>query len=509
MIEKTEVDRRDVLIGAAAGAALLAFPPSAQAAGDLSSVHAQVDKQLPDSIARLQEWIRQPSVSAQNIGIQECCDLTMRLLRDAGFGSVSKIPTDGHPGILATYDAGAKRTLAVYFMYDVKQVEEKEWSSPPFAAQLVDRAEVGKVVMGRGAVNQKGPEASFLAALHAIRGAGQKLPVNLVLVAEGEEELGSPHFAQIVQRPEVQTALRRCSGIMLPSAAQNSSGEVNVMLGAKGVLELELESSGEKWGRGPNGRDIHSGMKPAVDSPVWHLVQALSTLVAPDGNDPAIDGIESAIRPLSADEKRMVDDMARRLDEKVMKKELAIQHWARNLDFRTTLERLVSRPTVNIEGIVGGYTGPGGKTILPHRALAKVDIRLVPDMKAKEVLAAVQSHLAKRGYGDIEVRQLGGYDPNTTSRESAPIQTALAVYRKSGIEPLLWPRSGGSWPGFFFTEKPLQLPATHFGFGYGHGAHSKDEFYVIESVKPKVRGMAGAIRSFVDYLHAFASASPV
>jgi len=501
-----DLDRRDVLIGAAAGAALFALPRSARAAGDLSSVHAQVDKQMGESVARLQEWIRQPSISAQNIGIQECCDLTMRLLRDAGFGSASKIPTEGHPGILATYEAGAKRTLAVYFMYDVKQVEEKEWSVPPFAAQLVDRPEVGKVLMGRGAVNQKGPEASFLAALHAIRAAGQKLPVNLVLVAEGEEELGSPHFSQIVQRPEVQAALRRCSGIMLPSAAQNVAGEINVTLGAKGVLELELESSGEKWGRGPT-RDIHSGQKPAVDSPVWHLVQALSTLVAPDGNDPAIDGIESAVRPLSADEKRMVDELARRLDEKLMMKELSIQHWARDLDFRTTLERLVSRPTVNIEGIVGGYTGPGGKTILPHRALAKVDIRLVPEMKAKEVLAAVRGHLAKRGYGDIEVRQLGGYDPNTTSKDAGPVQTAVAVYRKSGIEPLLWPRSGGSWPGFYFTEKPLQLPAIHFGLGYGHGAHSKDEFYVIESAKPKVQGMAGAIHSFVDYLYAFASPS--
>ncbi len=385
-------------------------------------------------------------------------------------------------------------------------MEESEWSSPPFAAKLVDLPEVGKVVMGRGAVNQKGPEASFLAALHAIRGAGQKLPVNLVLVAEGEEELGSPHFTQVVQRPEVQAALRRCSAMMLPAASQNVTGQINVTLGAKGVLELELESTGEKWGRGPNGRDIHSGQKPAVDSPVWHLVQALSTLVAPDGNDPAIDGIESAIKPLGAEAKQMVDELARRLDEKVMMKELAIRHWARDLDFRTTLERLVSRPTVNIEGITGGYTGPGGKTILPHRALAKVDIRLVPDMKAKEVLAAVRSHLAKRGYGDIEVRQLGGYDPNTTPRDSGAIQTSLAVYRKAGIEPLLWPRSGGSWPGYLFTEKPLQLPAIHFGLGYGHGAHSKDEFYVLESAHPKVQGMAGAIRSFVDYLYAFGAA---
>src|SRR3989475_4892977 len=117
--------------------------------------------------------------------------------------------------------------------------------------------------MGRGAVNQKGPQAAMLAALHAIRGAGSKIPVNLVLVAEGEEEIGSPHFPQIVRRPEVQSALSRCSGIFMPSAEQDPDGSVTIALGAKGVIELELTSSGERWGRGPK-KDIHSSNKARV-----------------------------------------------------------------------------------------------------------------------------------------------------------------------------------------------------------------------------------------------------
>src|SRR5262249_12000404 len=185
-------------------------------------------------------------------------DLTMRLLRDAGFTKVESVPTDGHAGIFATLDAGAPRTLGVYFMYDVKQVDPKEWSSPPWDAALVDLPKLGKGIMGRGAVNQKGPQASFLAALHAIRGAGHKLPVNLVLVAEGEEEIGSPHFPQIVSAPPVQSALKRCEGIFMPTAAQGLDGTVGITLGAKGVIELELVSSGETWGRGPK-KDIHSG----------------------------------------------------------------------------------------------------------------------------------------------------------------------------------------------------------------------------------------------------------
>src|SRR5437660_8605773 len=135
-------------------------------------------------------------------------------------------------------------------MYDVKQVDPAEWSSPPWAASLVEKPNVGTVLIGRGAVNQKGPEASFLAALHAIRGAGRKIPVNLVLVAEGEEEIGSPHFPQIVGQPEVQRTLSRCSGVFMPSATQGLDGIVSISLGAKGLIEVELTASGELWGRG-------------------------------------------------------------------------------------------------------------------------------------------------------------------------------------------------------------------------------------------------------------------
>src|SRR5207302_7916238 len=131
--------------------------------------------------------------------------------------------------------------------YDVKQADPAEWTSPPWVAALVDKPGLGKAVVGRGAVNQKGPEAAFLAALHAIRGAGRKPPVNFVLVAEGEEESGSPHFPQIVRRSDVLAALKRCTGLFMPSASQNPDGEVTIDLGAKGVIELELVSSGERW----------------------------------------------------------------------------------------------------------------------------------------------------------------------------------------------------------------------------------------------------------------------
>ena len=292
----------------------------------------------------------------------------------------------------------------------------------------------------------------------------------------------------------------------MPSAAQGSDGRVTITLGAKGVIECELVASGERWGRGPR-KDIHSSNKARVDSPAWHLVEALATLVSPDGNEPAIEGYADKARPLSASEKAMVAEAARRLDEAVVKRELGVDHWVHDVSWVEALERLVSRPTVNIEGLVGGYTGPGGKTILPHRAVAKLDLRLVPDMTAAESLAALTAHLAKRGFDDIEVNMTGGYDPTTTPADAGLVKAQIAVYRRSGIDPVMLPRIAGSWPGYVFTGDPLRLPAGHFGLGHGSGAHAPDEYYVIESGNPNVRGMDGAARSYVEYLYELARTS--
>ena len=501
------LDRRKFLrtssLAAVAGAATFVWPRRSFAApADLDAINAEITKRHEESVQRLQTWIRQPSIAAENRGMNEGCELTMNMLREAGFGQVSKVSTDGQPGIFATLDAGAPRTVGLYFMYDVKQADPAEWSSPPFDAALIDKPGLGQAMVGRGAVNQKGPEATFLAALHAIRGAGKKMPVNLVMVAEGEEEIGSPHIPQLVRRPEVLDALKKCVGVFMPSATQDLDGIVTVNLGSKGVIELELVSSGEKWGRGP-AKDIHSSLKAMVDSPAWHLVKALNTLVSEDGNEIAIDNYPKPL-PLSAEEKSMIEKVSKVRSEAQAKKLFSVQHWINDLPWEQANERLESQPTVNIEGLVGGYTGPGGKTILPHRAVAKIDMRLVPDMKAADALAALRAHLAKRGFGDIEVNMTGGYDPTSTSADSALIKAQVATYKKFGIDSLLWPRNAGSYPGYVFTGEPLKLAAGHFGLGHGSGAHAPDEYYIIESASPKIQGFDGAVMSFVEYLYELA-----
>lgn len=498
----SELNRREFLGSTIGAAVAVSCVSNTQAAPKLDPVYQQVARRRDDAVRRLQDWIRQPSIAAENRGMAEGCELTIKMLRDAGFQKAERVPTDGHPGVFATLDAGAKRTVGVYFMYDVKQVNPSEWTSPPWDARMVDLPDLGKGVMGRGAVNQKGPQSSFLSALHAIRDAGGKSPVNLVLVAEGEEEIGSPHFAQIVRAAEVQAALSKCSGIFMPDAGQTLDGTVTISLGAKGVVELELVATGEKWGRGP-AKDVHSSNKARLDSPAWHLVQALHTLVDGKG-DPAIAGYTDPLRPLSAAENAMLDDAAKRMDEGKAKQSMGVQRWARDADWRQALADLAGRPTINIEGLVGGYTGSGGMTILPHKAVAKIDLRLVPNMTREGAVAKLREHLQKEGYGDIEVNVTGGYDPTTTSPDAPLIKAQQKVYRDSGIDPILWPRRGGSWPGYVFTGDPLKLAAGHFGLGHGLRAHAPDEYYLIESKNPKMVGIDGAIRSFVDYLYALA-----
>src|SRR5580658_5720866 len=490
--QKTDFSRRDFVQGAVSGAALAAVPMGAFAASsndaDKAAVLAQIPKMHAANIKRLQEWIALPSIAAENRNYPQGPEYMAKLAQEAGFTDVKLVPTSGKSCVFGRIDAGARTTVGIYFMYDVKQFVPEEWSSPPLEGRLVKKEGLGTVCMGRGAVNQKGPENSFLSALMAFKAAGKKLPVNLVLVCEGEEEIASPHFQEVVNTPKVMAELKKCAGVFMPEAGQDRDGGVQVSLGAKGVVELEVISSGEKWGRGP-AHDVHSSLEAQVDSPTWHLVQALNTLIEKDGHTPAVPGFFDLAKPLTAAQVQMIKEHAAKTSEQTVQQSLGVRHWIRDTNWLDSLMLLESQPTINIEGLVAGYTGPGGKTVLPHKAVAKIDMRLVPDMTAADTLAKLKAHLAKHGFGDIEANMSGGYDPNQTDKNSRLIQTQLATYRQLGADPQLWPRSAGSWPGYLFTTAPLSLPAGHFGMGHGTGAHAPDEYYLIESTNPKVQGL--------------------
>ena len=179
--------------------------------------------------------------------------------------------------------------------------------------------------------------------------------------------------------------------------------------------------------------------------------------------------------------------------------------WINDEPWEKALERLASQPTVNIQGLVAGYTGPGGKTILPGKAEAKLEARLVPNQTKKEAEEKLKAHLKKKGFGDIEVIVSGGYDPTETAENARIIRAQQAVYEKYGAKATLNPRLAGSWPGSVFTQPPVSIPAGQFGLGHGGGAHAPDEYMLIESTNPKVQGYAGATKGFVDFLYEMAT----
>jgi len=474
---------------------LAATPHRQQFAAAIAAAHH-------DNLKILQDWVSYPTIAAEgmNAGIDAGAGYMRRLLLDAGFQQAKVVPTAGVAGVFATLEAGARDCVGVYFMYDVKQFEAAQWSSPPLEATLVDRQGVGKVLIGRGVSNQKGPETVFLAALQAFKTTGRKLPLNIVLVAEGEEEIGSPHFHAVIETPEVRSRMQKCIGVFMPYIGQSTTGASAIALGAKGMVELQLISSGEHWGRGPD-RDIHSMQMARVESPAWHLIQALNTLVKADGHTPAIEGWFDNVQPLTQHQKDLVAANASKESEAEEMQRLGVKHWIDDEDYLTSSLRLASQPTINIQGLVSGYAGPGGKTILPDRAEAKLDFRLVPDMTRDEAIAKLRKHLQDHGFGDIEVNVSGGYGPTETDDNSALIRAQIAALNHAGIDYSLNPRLAGSWPGVVFTGPPLHLPTDMFGLGRGGNAHAPDEWFLIESSNPKVAGFDATAMFFVDFLY--------
>jgi acetylornithine deacetylase/succinyl-diaminopimelate desuccinylase-like protein len=470
-------------------------------AGRHDEVYRHIDANIAEHVQQLQRWVRQQSVSAQNRGIEDMAQLVADDLRGLGFKDVALVPTKGHPGVFGFHDAGAARTLLVYMMYDV-QPEETGWKVPAFDGTLVDH-ELGRVLMARGATNQKGPERAFLNALDSILKTRGKLPVNILVAAEGEEELGSPNYPQIVDKYEAR--LKKADGVFFPLNTQDSSGRASLPLGVKGIVVFELEAAGGPHG-GPKNAEIHSSLKAIVDAPAWRLAQALSALTSADGNIIVVPGYYDAIRQPSAEEQRLVNGMARQAGDLAgaMRTSLGVERFINDLSGRDLLARLLFTTTININGLWSGYTGEGMKTILPHVARARLDSRLVPDQTPDGQLELIRKHLAARGFDDVTVRKISGYGPAQTSVDTPIVRASLSVFNKHGVTPTVAPRLAGSAPYYVFTER-LKLPMVAGNIGHGSGAHAPNEYMVIDPrAGSRIAGLAEVEKFYVDFLYAFA-----
>jgi len=471
-------------------------------AGDHRAVYEHIAARSADHLAELQRWVRQRSISAQNDGVLEMAQMLADDLKGLGFDEVTLVPSPDHPSVWGYYDAGAERTLVVYMMYDVQPVNEEDWLSPPFDGALVDH-ELGRVLMARAATNQKGPQRAFLNAVAAIRAVEGELPVNLMVLAEGEEELGSPNFPGIVAR--YADRLRTADGVVFPFNSQSRSAEVNLFLGVKGIVYFELEAVGTPAG-GPQQAEIHGSYKAITDAPAWRLVQALASLTGSDGNTITVPGYYDAIREPTEEEVWVFNGSVTgwNATEAAQRQALGVARWIDGIEGRAALARYTFDTTLNIDGIWGGYIDEGTKTILPHKATAKLDSRLVPGQTPDGALALIRTHLDAQGFDDIIIRKLSGYPPAQTSVEAPLVQATIGAYRKHGIVPGVSVRLAGSAPYYVFTD--LGLPLVAAGLGHGSGAHAPNEFMVIEPRPGSgIAGLPQIEAFYVDLLHALAN----
>ncbi len=465
------------------------------------AVYDYIDANLEAHLGAIQRWLRQPSISAQNVGIQEMAEMVRQDLEDMGFAEAEIVPTDGHPGVWGYYDAGAERTLVVYLMYDVQPVNPEDWQSPPFEAHVIDHA-LGKVIMARGATNQKGPQRAFLNALESIIAVDGTLPINIMITAEGEEELGSPNYPQIVDAYEDR--LKTADAALFPFNSQRPDGTVSVILGVKGILYFEVIANGGEWG-GPAVAEIHGSYKAIVDSPVWRLVQGLSTLVSEDGNTILVPGYYDDIRQPNVEESQLINAGIEQWSDQQMQDMLGVSQWLDDKTGKDAAIELLFSTTMNIDGIWGGYTGEGVKTILPHRAAAKVDSRLPPDIDPDEALAKIRGHLENNGFGDLEIVKLSGYPASQTSVDDPAVQAALSVFKKYADDLAVQPRIAGSAPFYQFTDR-LGLPLVPSGMGFGTGAHAPNEIMLVEPGEGTAAvGLADIEKAYVDFVYALAN----
>ncbi|MER3601336.1 MAG: hypothetical protein C4339_01290 [Nitrososphaerota archaeon] len=457
-------------------------------------------------LRRLQELVRQPSVSPEDRGIRECAELVRRYLKELGCEDARLVETSGNPVVFGTYDAGAPLTVLLYGMYDTQPADEPSWRVPPFEGRVIELEPFGACLVARGAYNTKGALAGFLNACEAIREVSGELPVNLIFAIEGEEELGSRHLPEFIEA--MKGELSKADLLFFPIPSENRRGRAVQHLGVKGIVYFELELDGAKWGRGPLEFGIHGSNKAWVDSPAWRMIQALATMTSPDGNRVLIEGFYDDVAVPTQEDLRLVRELAKVFDEAAMKEQLRVSKFIGDASGEEALKLYLFSPTLNIDGIWGGYIGPGSKTLLPHKITVKMDVRLVPNMKVERVLPMIRDHLNRRGFPEVELRPLDvGYPPARMPYGHKYAKAVREAYRALGKEVEVWPTLAGSAPFSLFAAPPLGLPFVEGGLGHGGLAHSPNEYLVVAEGGP-TGGLLSMEASFAIILQNLAAAGP-
>lgn len=486
--------------------------------GELEGIYNYIDGHLDKHIARIQEWIRQPSISNTGEGIPECAELTKRYFEELGCKArvvdvgVTKWGTEGHPVVYGEYDAGAEKTLIIYMLYDTMPAYEPEkWRAPPFEGRIVEQSPFKRVIIGRGAINSKGPEMAILNALESIKAVAGELPVNLKLVAEGDEERMSIGLHKFVH--DHQDELKEADAMYSHATlGQKANGTAWTDVHSEGCLYIELETRGEWWGRGPTEFNIHGAFKRTVDNPVWRHIKMLSSLVSEDGNKVVVKGWYDDVEEPTGRDLELLDVAIKYADPKAIKEGLKIKYFIGEpptLTKREFLMRSLYSTTLNIDGIWSGLTEPGfAGSVVPCKITSKHDCRYIPNQKSEDLIKKLRAHLNERGYEDIRIRVIGDVDWLKPNYETDIARALFKMYERFGVEYVKLPATGiiglgPYWPVYLFGKDPLQLPVALGGIGHGGRFHAIDEFFVIEGAG-KVYGLAGAEKGAATVLYNYA-----
>jgi len=457
-----------------------------------------IDRHYNEHLNKLQELIRQPSISAEDREVRECAELIKRYFENLGCKNPQLVETSGYPVVYGYYDAGAEKTIIVYFMYDTQPVDDPGWTVPPLEGKVINLPPFGDCLVARGAMNTKGELRAFLNACESIKVVKEEIPVNLMLVAEGEEELGSRHLPEFIRK--CKNELKKADAVFFPFADQNQKGKVVNYLGVKGIVYFELELSGKNWGQGPTEFDIHGSNKAWVDSPAWRMIQALSTMTSKNGNEVLIEEFYEMALPPSQEDEELLKKLEKTFDEEAVKDLMKVEKFIEDTHGMEALLKYLYSPTLNIDGIWGGYIGPGTKTVLPYKVAVKVDVRLVPNMTVEEVIPKIRRHLDKNGFKEIKIVELEeGYGWAKTSVREPAVQAVIKTYREFGCEPEIWPHMAGSAPFCMFNREPLNLPFVVGGLGHGGRVHAPNEYLVVQEGGP-TGGLCTLEKSYVTIL---------
>lgn len=446
---------------------------------DWTAIDGYIAEHRSAWMEELRELCAIPSVSARHEGIDECAALVARMLERRGF-TASVTETGGHPIVLAhAQGANRAKTLLFYNHYDVQPPEPLElWESPPF--ELTERE---GAVYARGSKDDKGEFVCRLAALDAVRAVTGSYPCDITWLAEGEEEVGSPHLPDWVAAHEEE--LKAGAAIWEEGGIELDEAPV-VRLGARGLLYVELSVE-------TIARDAHSGQANLLPNAAWRLVWALAGLKGPDERV-LIPGFYDAVRAPTAREEELLRAMPEGAEDVMT--EFGLE---RLLGGVTDVNRAYFTPTANLAGFGSGYQGEGSKTVIPARAMAKLDFRLVPDQDPDDILAKLRRHLDAGGFADVAIEVLGGERPGITDPDAPVVklngEIGAEVYGKPArVTPL----TGGTTPMYLFTERGMPVVAPGVGWGAMNRAHSPNEFMRLKDFDRAARHLARLAVRFAE-----------